>query len=107
MSDEIKQPQPVQSPQFKVTEPDEGIAHIYANVSHLTWTGMDLTVQLYHLLQPNRDIPLEKDSPNNLMQTASVTFTWAAAKTFHKLLSEVLERYEKANGPIKIDFGPI
>jgi hypothetical protein len=92
---------------FKITEPRDGVARTYANVSHLVWSGMDLTTHLYQLVQPNRDIPADADAPNELLHTASVTFTWPAAKTFHSLLGEVLERYEKVHGPIKTDFKAI
>jgi hypothetical protein len=109
MPDDTKQPTPQPATQFKfeIVEPKDGPARIYANVSHLTWTGMDITVQLYELIQPNREIESEKGAPNELQHAASVTFTWNAAKTFNKMLAEVLDRYEKANGPIKTEFQAI
>jgi hypothetical protein len=105
MPDETKQPAPGLN--FETSEPEEGIAHIYANISHLTWTGMDLTVQLYQLDQPNRDIPALSNAPNKLLHRASITFTWPAAKTFHKMLGDILERYEKGYGPISTEFKQI
>lgn len=95
------------SPVFKVVQPSEGALNIYANVSHLTWTGMDITVQLYQLDQPNRDIPEHANDPTDLVHEANVTFSWHAAKSFHKLLGDVLERYEKVYGPIMTEFKPI
>lgn len=99
--------QPILAGTFEIVEPKEGAVRAYANFSHLSWNGMDLTVQLYQLEQPNREIPEYKDLPNRLHHTASVTLTWAAAKTFHKLLGVVLERYEKVYGPINTDFKSI
>ena len=32
---------------------------------------------------------------------------WNSAKIFHALLGQVLERYEKVNGPIKTEFAQI
>ena len=104
MPDETQKPA---QPTFEISEPEKGLVRVYANVSHLTWTGMDLTVQLYELVQPNRDLPGHANKPNELLHTASVTLTWPVAKTFHKLLGGVLERYEKAYGPINTEFRSI
>jgi Protein of unknown function (DUF3467) len=103
---EIKQT-PVAAGAFKIVEPPEGASQVYANVSHLTWTGMDITVQLYQLDQPNRELPELVNAPTTLVHEANVTFTWAAAKTFHKMLGDVLQRYEKVYGPIKTEFQQI
>lgn len=98
---------PQEQPQqfdFTASEARDGVARFYVNVAHLVWTGMDITVQLYEIKQPNREIPSLKTAPNEIMHTASVTMAWASAKLFYKQLGEVLERYEKANGPINTDF---
>lgn len=92
---------------FKIIEPKDGVPRTYAAFSHITWTGVDLTVDLYKLEQPNRDIPANKDAPNYLLNTGRVTMTWAAAKSFHELLGRVLERYEKVHGPIITEFKQI
>jgi hypothetical protein len=92
---------------FEIVEPQEGSVRAYANLSHLTWTGSDLTVDLYQLEQPNRELPKYKDNPNRLLHTASVTLTWASAKTFHQFLGDILTRYEKVYGPINTDFKQI
>jgi hypothetical protein len=99
-------PDEIQQPQFEVkaTESKEGVVHLYANVSHLVWTGMDITAQLYQIVQPNRDIPEQINAPNEIRQSASITFSWTSAKLFHKQLTEVIERYEKVYGPINTDF---
>lgn len=97
--------QPV--PAFEITEPQEGVARFYANVATITWSGPDLTAHLYQVVQPNREIPSQKDAPNQLLHGASVTLTWSSAKIFHTQLGEVLERHEKVYGPIRTEFGPI
>jgi hypothetical protein len=97
--------QPV--PGFEMTEPQKGVARFYANAVTLTWTGSDMTAHLYEIVQPNREIPSQKDAPNQLLHSASVTLTWASAKIFNKQLGEVIERYEKAHGAIRTEFGPI
>jgi hypothetical protein len=96
--------EPIPQGKFKIVEPKEGAVRAYANFSHLSWNGMDLTVQLYQLEQPNRDIPEYKDHPNCLRHTASVTLTWAAAKTFYEILGQALDRYEKVYGSINTQF---
>jgi len=94
-------------PTFEVTQPQEGVGRFYANVATLTWTGSDLTAHLYQVVQPNREIPSQKNEPNELLHSASVTLTWSSAKIFHAQLTEVLERYEKAHGTIRTEFGAI
>ena len=99
MSNEKKDTeQPIPPATFVIKEPAGGALRLYANVSHVIWSGMDLTVQLYQLDQPNRDLAQYKYDPNVLHHTADVTLTWAAAKMFQKALEEILERYEKAYG---------
>ncbi len=102
MPDE-KQP----SETFKLVQPSGGVHHVYANASHLSWTGMDITVELYHLAQPNRDLPSLAGAPNELLHDTSVTLTWSAAKSFYETLGGALERYEKVYGPIKTKFQQI
>lgn len=94
-------------PAFEITQPQEGVARFYVNVATLTWSGSDLTAHLYQVVQPNREIPSQKDAPNQLLHSASVTLTWSSAKIFHAQLGEVLERYEKVYGPIRTEFGAI
>lgn len=89
---------------FDVIEPKDGVTEIYSNLSHLSWTGMDVSVQLYQFVQPNRDLPKEAHKPNQLLHKATVTFTWSSAKMFYKMLGDVLERYEKAHGQIPTEF---
>jgi hypothetical protein len=105
MPDEINQLAAAQ-PKFEIARPEDGTPHIYANVSFLTWTGMDISVKLYELVQPNREIE-GQDLPNALMERAVVTFPWVAAKNFQRLLNDVIARYEKVNGEIKTEFKAI
>jgi hypothetical protein len=94
-------------PRYTVTEPKEGVPRIYAAYSHLNWSGVDLTVDLYHLEQPNREVPDHKDDPNTLFNVARITMSWAAAKQFHDLLGGVLDRYTAVYGPINTEFKQI
>jgi Protein of unknown function (DUF3467) len=91
---------------FEIVEPREGVFRTYAQVSYVHWSGMDMTFNVYQMIQPNREIG-PKDAPNKLLHTAAITLSWNSAKIFHGLLGQVLERYEKANGPIKTDFTQI
>lgn len=94
-------------PEIKITKPAQGTTNIYANIAHISWVGSDLTVHLYQLIQPNRDIPSEVEAPNELLHSASVTLTFTSAKIFNKQLAEVIERYEQAYGIINTEFKPI
>lgn len=107
MPHEENQSQPNPNVNFEISQPKEGITRVYANYSHLSWSGVDLTVQLYQLEQPNREVPANKDVPNRLLNNAAVTLSWAAAKMFHKNLTDALARYEKAYGPIVTEFKEI
>lgn len=107
MTDESKAPNQLDLSKFRVVEPEGGKLRVYANFSQLSWTGSDITVNLYHLEQPNREIPHSKDDPTLLVQDVSVTMSWAAAKQFHQFLGTILERYEKAYGPINTEFKQI
>ena len=108
MSDQTKH-NPQENPwgKFEITEPKEGVPRIHANFSYLTWTGSDLTIDLYQLEQPNREIPALKDSPTYLLNTARVTMTWSSAKLFHDLLGKILARHEAVYGPINTEFKQI
>jgi hypothetical protein len=94
-------------PNFELIEPKDGVPRIYASFSNITWSGPDLTVDLYKLEQPNREIPALKDSPNYLLNTGRVTMAWTSAKSFHDLLGKVLARYEAVYGPINTEFKQI
>jgi hypothetical protein len=98
-------PNPILS--FEIIEPREGVARFYTNAVNLAWSGSDLTAHLYQLVQPNRDVPSQKDAPNKLLHSGSVTLTWSSAKIFQKQLGEAIERYEKVYGPILTDFQAI
>lgn len=99
--------QPSPPPAFEISLPPQGVARFYANGATITWTGSDLTVQLYQVVQPNRELPSQKDAPNQLRHDAAVTITWATAKIFHAQLGDVLRRYEEKYGPIRTQFEPI
>ncbi|HEX3093411.1 MAG TPA: DUF3467 domain-containing protein, partial [Candidatus Angelobacter sp.] len=71
------------------------------------WSGVDLTVDLYQLEQPNREVPDQKNAPNTILNVARITMSWAAAKQFHDLLGGVLDRYKAVYGPINTDFKQI
>jgi hypothetical protein len=106
MPDETSDTQP-SAPIFEIAEPREGVTHLYANAVVLTWTGSDLTANIYQIIQPNRDIPSQKEAPNRLLNSASVTLTWSSAKIFQAHLKEAIDRYEKVYGPIKTEFQAI
>jgi Protein of unknown function (DUF3467) len=109
MSDNPNQttpPKQLSPKDFRIVEPRDGTAHVYANFSYLSWTGIDISVHLYELVQPNREVT-GQEVQNTLLERAIVTFGWSAAKVFHKMLGEIIARYEKENGEIKTVFPPI
>ena|SRR2546426_541070 len=107
MADETKPSTgPASELKFEIVEPEGGTRHIYVNFWHISWTGMDISLACYQVLQPNREVE-GADVPNTLVENAIVTFSWPVAKTLHKFLTDLITRYEKANGEIKTSFPPI
>ena len=84
-------------------KPEEGTIDFYANTAHLTWSLDDVRVRFAQLV----DSP-ETPNPGNQFigvaeERVAVTFTWRNAVIFRNALNQLLEAYEKVNGPINVD----
>lgn len=80
-----------------------GVAEVYANSFHATWTKDDVRVRLAQVI----DSP-ETPNPGSTFigineERAAVTFSWRNAKILRNQLAQIVEQYEKANGEIKVD----
>src|SRR5262249_17089105 len=83
-------PNPPQ-PQLDLVEPDEGMFRTYANHTRLGWTGFDIRIIFGELIEVTQEkITIE--------ETAHVTLSWRQAKVLATSLSEIIQKYEEANG---------
>jgi hypothetical protein len=81
----------------------EGIFEVYANAMHVTWTQDDVRIRLGQVVDdPNTPNPGAGFRGIN-EERAAVTFPWRYAKSLRNQLTNIIERYEKANGPINLD----
>lgn len=81
----------------------KGVAEVYTNNIHVTWSKDDLRIRLAQLIEdpqyPNPGPTLRGANE----ERAAVTFTWRAAKILRDQLSKVIAAYEEVNGEIKVD----
>ncbi len=74
---------------------EEGIYEIYCNFTNVNWTLYDVRFRLAQL------IPAKHGSGMVAEERAAVTFAWPHAKILRDLLTDLVARYEQANGEIK------
>lgn len=81
----------------------QGVAEIYVNNVHVTWSLDDVRVRLAQLVtSPKSPNPGPVYLGAN-EERAAVTFSWRNAKLLRNQLSQIIQLYEEANGEIKID----
>jgi len=77
------------------TEPREGIQMTYANHVEVGRTAFDLRILFGEVLGA-------KDGVMVVEQRMHVTLPWLQAKLLARLLTQVVENFEAANGPITL-----
>jgi hypothetical protein len=83
--------------------PEEGVFDVYANTAHLTWSLDDVRVRFAQLIN-SPETPNPGTSFSGVAEErVAVTFSWRNAVIFRNGLSQLIESYEKVNGPIKVD----
>ncbi len=77
------------------------IPRVYANAVDAMWTAHDIQLKFSELI---RIAEVSEDSPKTLVYEtrALVTLAWSEAKLAANLLNDVIARYEKNNGEIKL-----
>jgi hypothetical protein len=91
------------APVLKWYKSPEGICEVYANAAHVTWTQDDVRIRLGQLVDdPETPNPGPEFRGAN-EERAAITFPWRHAKLLRDQLTTVIDAFEKANGPIKID----
>ncbi len=85
-----------------IKSPD-GVAEIYANTAHITWSLDDLRIRLGQLINsPDTPNP-GPDLVSVSEERAAVTISWRGAKILRNQLTDIIDSYESVNGEIKID----
>jgi hypothetical protein len=77
-----------------------GVAEIYANMSHLTWSLDDIRIRIGQLIFVGN--PGDVITPI-AEERAAITVTWRNAKLLRDQLALIVDSYERANGEIKMD----
>lgn len=84
---------------FNYSEPPEGSNRAYINHVNVTWTGVDVTLLFGELLQNLENI---EKGVLAVEYRSKITMPWSVAKLLADNLRDVIERYEKANGELKL-----
>ena len=77
-------------------EPPGGTQYFHTDYVTVHWSLFDLKVRFGELV---KHVAETKDSI--LWDRAVVTMSWGQAKVFATTMQDAVDRYEKANGPIK------
>ncbi|SRR5260221_527696 len=90
-----------QETRIDVVEPKQGVFGFYANGVDAVWTPHDLKIKFRELM---RVTEATDTSPKVLTyeERATVTLAWSEAKLAADMLNDIIGRYEKINGEIKI-----
>jgi hypothetical protein len=81
--------------------PPEGIREIYTNYISLSWTLFDVRLLLAQVVPTAMSTSDDEVKGFAALEAAAVTMAWAEAKAVRDMLTNAIERYEKANGEIK------
>lgn len=92
-----------QPPPVPWVKSPNGIAEVYANVMHVTWSRDDVRIRLAQMIDspttPNPGAGFQGAAE----ERAAVTFSWRLAKIARDSLAAAIENFEKTNGPIEVD----
>jgi hypothetical protein len=84
-----------------VLEPKQGIPSFYANDMDAMWTPHDIKLKFRELVSVTN---ATENNPKLLTyeERAAVILSWTGAKLLARMLVDIIEKYEKLNGEIKI-----
>ena len=89
---------------FRALEAEDGVHSFYGNVVALNWTLTDVRIRIGELIQITPEEPAVWNTLNPVVEErAAFTLPWLQAKKLKNELQELVESYEKLNGPI----GPV
>jgi uncharacterized protein DUF3467 len=82
---------------FKWIEGKEPAPEIYANYVHVSWSLFDVRFQLGQLVPTGEDL---RDG-FRIEKRGAVTVAWPEVKNLRDSLTDLVDRFERANGEIK------
>jgi hypothetical protein len=80
----------------------EGIREIYTNFIQITWTLVDVRLRLAQIIPTSMKL-VDDAEPKGFaaLETTAVTMAWSEAKILRDMLTDAVQRYEKANDELK------
>lgn len=85
-----------------VKSPD-GVCEVYGNIMHITWSLDDVRIRIGQLVDsPETPYVGTGEFRSVAQERAAITLTWRTAQILRDQLTTLLESFEKANGPIKL-----
>ena len=80
-----------------------GVAEIYTNRIHSTWSVDDVRMRLGQVVDSPQTPNPGTGFHGAIEERAAVTFSWRNAKLLRDQLTLMVESYEKVNGEINVD----
>lgn len=85
----------------KTVESKNGVQRFYSNNVDALWTPHDVSVK-FSVLTTIKDATDTSPRTHTYEELAIVTVAWTEAKALARMLNDIVGRYEKLNGEIKI-----
>jgi Protein of unknown function (DUF3467) len=98
-NDEKETPQPKPK---AYTTPPQGMLDIYSNHILVNWGIYDLRIRFGQLIPISGESEGDGPTQRVVEERAAVTLAWTEVLMLRNLLSDVLARYEKVNGELKL-----
>jgi hypothetical protein len=80
-----------------------GVAEIYTNRIHATWSVDDVRMRLGQVVDSPQTPNPGMGFHGAIEERAAVTFSWRNAKLLRDQLTQMVESYEKVNGEINVN----
>ena len=85
----------------KTVESKNGVQRFYSNNVDALWTPHDVSVK-FSVLTTIKEATDTSPRTHTYEELAIVTVAWTEAKALARMLNDIVSRYEKLNGEIKI-----
>lgn len=99
MSDSEK----AEAPSLPWVKAANGVMDVYANMMHTTWTKDNVRIRLGQVINSPETPNPGPGFKGITEERAAVTLSWRFAKIARNELMRAVEKYENANGEIKLD----
>lgn len=91
----------IQTPKIVTKEREGGTFSAYSNYLEISWTSHDIAI-LFSEARRQSEVQ-NADPPIILERKASISMPWSEAKLLRNALTQVIGRFEAANGEIRED----